>query len=155
MRICYAIFAGISLRSFRITFAAYLPTHIKSLRDFFQTKGTVLLVCICQRHTKRTVPLVCLWFVVYVVCLKSDMPHHQRQVRSTGIAKRLFFMFLFQSPSIFPLNPYLPTHIKFLTELHRIFFGTTCISSPVFTLFKCNRLHLYVVKNKHTNEQLQ
>ena len=22
-----------------------------------QTKGTVLLVCICQRHTKRTVPL--------------------------------------------------------------------------------------------------
>ena len=44
MRICYAIFAGISLRlcsislrSLRITFAAYLPTHIKSLRDFFQS----------------------------------------------------------------------------------------------------------------------
>ena len=44
MQICYAIFAGISLRlcsislrSFRITFAAYLPTHIKSLRDFFQS----------------------------------------------------------------------------------------------------------------------
>ena len=42
MRICYATFAGISLRlcsislrSFRLTFAAYLPTHIKSLRDFF------------------------------------------------------------------------------------------------------------------------
>ena len=35
--------------------------------------------------------------------LKSDMPQHQRQVRSTGIAKRLFF--LFQSPSIFPLSP--------------------------------------------------
>ena len=41
MQICYAIFAGISLWlcsislcSFRITFAAYLPTHIKSLRDF-------------------------------------------------------------------------------------------------------------------------
>ena len=31
---CYATFAGISLRSFRITFAAYLPTHIKSLWDF-------------------------------------------------------------------------------------------------------------------------
>ena len=39
-----------------------------------------------------------------VVCLKSDMPHHQRQVRSTGIAKRLFFLFLFQSPSIYPLT---------------------------------------------------
>ena len=43
MQICYTIFAGISLRlcsislrSFRITFAVYLPTHIKSLRDFFQ-----------------------------------------------------------------------------------------------------------------------
>ena len=42
MHICYAIFAdislrscSISLRSFRITFAAYLPTHIKSLWDFF------------------------------------------------------------------------------------------------------------------------
>ena len=30
--------------------------------------------------------------------LKSDMPQHQRQVRSTGIAKRLFFMFLFLCP---------------------------------------------------------
>ena len=27
-------------------------------------------------------------------------------------------------------SAYLPTHIKFLTEFHRIFFGTTCISSP-------------------------
>ena len=44
------------------------------------------------------------WFVVYVVCLKSDIPQHKRQVRSTGIAKRLFFMFLFQFPSIYPLN---------------------------------------------------
>ena len=25
-------------------------------------------------------------------------------------------------------SAYLPTHIKFLTEFHRIFFGTTCIS---------------------------
>ena len=38
------------------------------------------------------------------LCLKSDIPHHQRQVRSTGIAKRLFFMFLFQSSSISPLS---------------------------------------------------
>ena len=27
-------------------------------------------------------------------------------------------------------SAYLPTHIKFLTEFHRIFFGTTCISFP-------------------------
>ena len=29
-------------------------------------------------------------------------------------------------------SAYLPTHIKFLTEFHRIFFGTTCISLPLF-----------------------
>ena len=28
-------------------------------------------------------------------------------------------------------SAYLPTHIKFLTEFHRIFFGTTCISFPL------------------------
>ena len=28
-------------------------------------------------------------------------------------------------------SAYLPTHIKFLTEFHRIFFGTTCISLPM------------------------
>ena len=45
--------------------------------------------------------------------------------------------------------------VAWLIQASAIFFGTTCISSPVFTLFKCNRLHLYFVKNKHTNEQLQ
>ena len=29
-------------------------------------------------------------------------------------------------------SAYLPTHIKFLTEFLRIFFGTTCISFPYF-----------------------
>ena len=28
-------------------------------------------------------------------------------------------------------SAYLPTHIKFLTEFHRIFLGTTCISLPL------------------------
>ena len=45
------------------------------------------------------------WFVVYVAWLKSDMPQHQRQMRSTGIAKRLFFMFLFQSPLYLSTEP--------------------------------------------------
>ena len=52
MRICYAIFAGISLRlcsislrSFRITFAAYLPTHIKFLTEFHRIFfGTTLYI---------------------------------------------------------------------------------------------------------------
>ena len=56
-----------------------------------------------------------LWFVVYVVCLKSDMPHHQRQVRSTGIAKRLFFLcFCFSSPVFFHWTIFLLMH-----QLHR------------------------------------
>ena len=32
-------------------------------------------------------------------------------------------------------SAYLPTHIKFLTEFHRIIFGTTCISFPKFNYF--------------------
>ena len=32
-------------------------------------------------------------------------------------------------------SAYLPTHIKFLTELHRIFFGTACISFPFLYTF--------------------
>ena len=69
MHICYAIFAGISLRlcsislrSFRITFAAYLPTHIKSLRDFFQS------LLNNQRDSLYIIPFFC------VVVLKHH--HH-------------------------------------------------------------------------------
>ena len=40
-----------------------LQSQNKPQKANTQTKGTVLLVCICQWHTKRTVPLVCgLWF---------------------------------------------------------------------------------------------
>ena len=42
-----------------------------------------------------------------------------------GISKRFHFASLH-----YILSAYLPTHIKFLTEFHRIFFGTTCISFP-------------------------
>ena len=44
-----------------------------------------------------------------------------------GISKRFHFASLHD---IF--SAYLPTHIKFLTEFRRIFFGTTCISFPMF-----------------------
>ena len=39
-----------------------------------------------------------------------------------GISKRFHFASLH-----YIFSAYLPTHIKFLTEFHRIFFGTTCI----------------------------
>ena len=44
-----------------------------------------------------------------------------------GISKRFHFASLH-----YIFSAYLPTHIKFLTEFHRIFFGTTCISFPYF-----------------------
>ena len=44
-----------------------------------------------------------------------------------GISKRFHFASLH-----YIFSAYLPTHIKFLTEFHRIFFGTTCISFPLF-----------------------
>ncbi|MDY5536507.1 MAG: hypothetical protein SPF81_04740, partial [Sodaliphilus sp.] len=42
-----------------------------------------------------------------------------------GISKRFHFASLH-----YIFSAYLPTHIKFLTEFHRIFFGTTRISFP-------------------------
>ena len=36
-------------------------------------------------------------------------------------------------------SAYLPTHIKFLTEFHRIVFGTTCISFPKKFGLMCGR----------------
>ena len=64
---------------------------------------------------------------------------HNTYISITGISKRFHFASLH---SIF--SAYLPTHIKFLTEFHRIFFGTTCIS---FLKFIYN-LHSVVVKVK-------
>ena len=37
-------------------------------------------------------------------------------------------------------SSYLPTHIKFLTEFHRIFFGTTCISFPIFIACRIHQI---------------
>ena len=44
-----------------------------------------------------------------------------------GISKRFHFASLH-----YIFSAYLPTHIKFLTEFLRIFFGTTCKSFPYF-----------------------
>ena len=50
---------------------------------------------------------------------------HNIGISIAGISKRFHFASLH-----YILSAYLPTHIKFLTEFHRIFFGTTCISFP-------------------------
>ena len=48
---------------------------------------------------------------------------HNTDKSITGISKRFHFASLH-----YIFSAYLPTHIKFLTEFHRIFFGTTYIS---------------------------
>ena len=51
-----------------------------------------------------------------------------------GMQKRFHFASLH-----YIFSAYLPTHIKFLTEFHRIFFGTTCISFPKKFGLMCGR----------------
>ena len=52
---------------------------------------------------------------------------HNTDKSIAGISKRFHFASLH-----YIFSAYLPTHIKFLTEFHRIFFGTTCKSFPYF-----------------------
>ena len=61
---------------------------------------------------------------VYLM-LSHSAGMHNTDKSIAGISKRFHFASLHYIFSV-----YLPTHIKFLTEFHRIFFGTTCISSP-------------------------
>ena len=64
---------------------------------FFQTKGTVLLVCgLRQRHTKRTVPLVCglcgLLEIRHSTALTTGAKHWHRQ-------KAVFYVFVSVPPA--------------------------------------------------------
>ena len=52
---------------------------------------------------------------------------HNTEKSIAGISKRFHFASLH-----YIFSAYLPTHIKFLTEFLRIFFGTTCKSFPYF-----------------------
>ena len=62
----------------------------------------------------------------YIRLLQSAGMQHP-DISIAGISKRFHFASLH-----YIFSAYLPTHIKFLTEFLRIFFGTTCISFPYF-----------------------
>ena len=70
---------------------------------------------------------------------------HNTDKSIAGISKRFHFASLH-----YIFSAYLPTHIKFLTEFHRIFFGTTCISFPFFSwycadlLWNCSRTEIFL-----------
>ena len=73
---------------------------------------------------------------------------HNTDKSIAGISKRFHFASLH-----YIFSAYLPTHIKFLTEFHRIFFGTTCISFPFFSwccadlLRNCSRAGIFLKKS--------
>ena len=70
---------------------------------------------------------------------------HHPGISIAGISKRFHFASLH-----YIFSAYLPTHIKFLTEFHRIFFGTACISFPFFSwccadlLWNCSRTEIFL-----------
>ena len=59
-----------------------------------------------------------------------------------GISKRFHFASLH-----YIFSAYLPTHIKFLTEFHSIFFWTTCISFPLFLITFTIRQQCIIPRN--------
>ena len=70
---------------------------------------------------------------------------HNTDKSIAGISKRFHFASLH-----YIFSAYLPTHIKFLTEFHRIFYGTTCISFLFFSwccadlLWNCSRTEIFL-----------
>ena len=64
---------------------------------------------------------------------------HNTYISIAGISKRFHFASLH---CIF--SAYLPTHIKFLTEFHRIIFGTTCISFPKKNPYRNQVLRIFI-----------
>ena len=70
---------------------------------------------------------------------------HNTDISIAGISKRFHFASLH-----YIFSAYLPTHIKFLTEFHRIFYGTTCISFLFFSwccadlLLNCSRIEIFL-----------
>ena len=114
--------------------------HSSGMRQ--QTKGTVLLVCICQRHTKRTVPLVCGWRHGNSFPLTQSAQSH-RQMRSIPhCPKAVFYVFVFDSihdsatmynhcPSNFPLCQYRPVDL-----VDQLTLGYTKMEAALFLVGK-------------------
>ena len=71
------------------------------------------------------IPAGCDYAIKVQLMLSHSYGMQNINISIAGISKRFHFASLH-----YIFSAYLPTHIKFLTEFHRIFFGTTCISLP-------------------------
>ena len=81
--------------------------------------------CLQISHNKYASQRDAISYSMGNLMLSHSAGMHNADISIAGISKRFHFASLH---CIF--SAYLPTHIKFLTEFHRIYFGTTCISLP-------------------------
>ena len=73
------------------------------------------------------IPAGCDYAIKVQLMLSHSAGMHNTDKSIAGISKTFHFASLH-----YIFSAYLPTRIKFLTEFHRIFFGTTRISLPKF-----------------------
>ena len=85
--------------------------------------------CLQISHNKYASQRDAISYSMGNLMLSHSAGMHNTDISIAGISKRFHFASLH-----YIFSAYLPTHIKFLTEFHRIFFGTTCISFPFFKL---------------------
>src|SRR5574344_3091930 len=88
--------------------------------------------CLQISHNKYASQRDAISYSMGDLMLSHSAGMHNTDKSIAGISKRFHFASLY-----YIFSAYLPTHIKFLTEFHRIFFGTTCISFPFFYIFSC------------------
>ena len=81
--------------------------------------------CLQISHNKYASQRDAISYSMGYLMLAHSAGMHNTDKSIAGISKRFHFASLH-----YIFSAYLPTHIKFLTEFHRIFFGTTCISFP-------------------------
>ena len=87
--------------------------------------------CLQISHNKYASQRDAISYSMGNLMLSHSAGMHNTDISIAGISKRFHFASLH-----YIFSAYLPTHIKFLTEFHRIFFGTTCISFPLFFRWK-------------------
>ena len=81
--------------------------------------------CLQISHNKYASQRDAISYSMGDLMLSHSAGMHNTDISIAGISKRFHFASLH-----YIFSAYLPTHIKFLTEFHRIFFGATCISLP-------------------------
>ena len=89
--------------------------------------------CLQISHNKYASQRDAISYSMGDLMLSHSAGMHNTDKSIAGISKRFHFASLH-----YIFSAYLPTHIKFLTEFHRIFFGTTCILlSILLMIFLC------------------